>query len=604
MRTINRNSFALHCIACSNSIHLTQPGILVQTSALGRDSSYIVNNMNDFDREQYNSHRLSAGGEDINPPQRWSFRDLFWQKKAPETALHMVQEQEEVKASSKRMQRSRQGRRHHSMPETVGVKQAAAVATQDRQQPQGSPMPRCTSIPTHINRLDQSENESSIVSEVTLMTYSEEKQSAVKMAFFQRMRHEQKIRGNQLTMEEKEQLLREVQLEQEHKFQEQEHKFQEQDGNKKQHSDLLERLHALKNMQQQPMEEKTNCQTVQITFMSKAMANSTPNSTDAERMAQEGNMSRPGIRSAKERRRSSLDSTLTTKQGNHSSQGSRIKEEGRRSSLDCSFVTAKQGNILRTSSEDDDIPGSRPSPQEKHEDQQIDHQDDTERILLQAAQEEVLNHTNLSHLHLNQKGNQEQQDHSVVTSSSSSTKNKDAIHELIELKMLVANQQATIDTLSSKLHNLELLQSRQQQRQRGLEVENKKMTSQLNDCREREIQLQNELKLVTASFNQEQEVDDSLNGEREHRQQDLGRINVTLMNENVELRRQLMGMKKLVFGATMSEGTEDNEAAADTTAMAKRRRRSLVTETMGRRSLVTENTVDSTVFDDSIANTL
>ena len=63
-------------------------------------------------------------------------------------------------------------------------------------------------------------------------------------------------------------------------------------------------------------------------------------------------------------------------------------------------------------------------------------------------------------------------------------------------------------------------------------------------------------------------------------------------------------MKKLVFGATMSEGTEDNEAAADTTAMAKRRRRSLVTETMGRRSLVTENTVDSTVFDDSIANTL
>ena len=575
---------------------------------------------------QYNNHQPAfAGGED-STPQRWSFLDLFGQKKSFKT-VHNVQE---MKASPKGRQRSSQRScRRHSMPETDGVKQAAAaVATQEHQQPHGfDNAPRCTPIPAHINRLDQSENESSIVSEVTLMTYSDEKLSVIKEECFQRIQQEQKIRGSQLTVEEKEQLLREVQLEIE---MEQEQQFQTtprvqlQDGNplelyhatvqptaftKKQQPDLLKRLHALKN--------KTNCQSVQISFMTNAMANSSSSSI-AEGMAQERNIiSRPGIRSAKERRRTSLDSQVTTKRGN--SQGSRIKEERRRSSLDCSFVTAR-GGILGASSAGEYSSGVRSkvtavNPQEQHEDQPIDHQEDvtTEKILLQASQEDVLSHTDLSRLHLNQKDNIEQQDDVVTPSSSSSAKNKHAIHEIIELKMLVANQQATIDTLSSKLHNLELPanstnqhnrhihhqpstldQSQQQQRLRGLEVENQKLTSQLNKCREREIRLlQNEF--AAASTKQEQQcVDKSLNGEREHWQQDLERINISLMNDNGELRRQLMDMKKLLVRANGKEGTDGNTAVTDTTSMAKRRMRSSATEI----------TVDSTMFADSIATTL
>jgi len=82
------------------------------------------------------------------------------------------------------------------------------------------------------------------------------------------------------------------------------------------------------------------------------------------------------------------------------------------------------------------------------------------------------------------------------------------IDDVIELKILVANQQETIDTLSTKLHNLDVLSKRtlqeEQARIRQLEDEKLNLFKQLRECKE---------------------IGDSKNQE--------------LQDENIELKRQL-----------------------------------------------------------------
>jgi len=62
------------------------------------------------------------------------------------------------------------------------------------------------------------------------------------------------------------------------------------------------------------------------------------------------------------------------------------------------------------------------------------------------------------------------------------------IDDVIELKILVANQQETIDTLSTKLHNLDVLSKRtvqeEQARIRQLEEEKLNLIKQLRECKE------------------------------------------------------------------------------------------------------------------------
>lgn len=86
------------------------------------------------------------------------------------------------------------------------------------------------------------------------------------------------------------------------------------------------------------------------------------------------------------------------------------------------------------------------------------------------------------------------------------------IDDVIELKILVANQQETIDTLSTKLHNLEVLSKRtlqeEQSRIRQLEDEKLDLIKQLHECNE---------------------IGDSKNQE--------------LQAENIELKRQLEQMR-------------------------------------------------------------
>ena len=62
------------------------------------------------------------------------------------------------------------------------------------------------------------------------------------------------------------------------------------------------------------------------------------------------------------------------------------------------------------------------------------------------------------------------------------------IDDVIELKILVANQQETIDTLSTKLHNLDVLSKRtlqeEKSRIRQLEDEKLNLIKQLRECKE------------------------------------------------------------------------------------------------------------------------
>jgi len=95
------------------------------------------------------------------------------------------------------------------------------------------------------------------------------------------------------------------------------------------------------------------------------------------------------------------------------------------------------------------------------------------------------------------------------------------IRQIIELKLLVAEQQASIDTLSSRLRNAELSAGRRLARTEELEAENRSLADRLDECRARESNLRREL------------------GRR--------RDNEALMRENVEMRCQLSLMRGAVF---------------------------------------------------------
>lgn len=74
---------------------------------------------------------------------------------------------------------------------------------------------------------------------------------------------------------------------------------------------------------------------------------------------------------------------------------------------------------------------------------------------------------------------------------------QERIHDIIELKLLVANQQATIDVLSSNLHTLELatrqLRANDEANASELEEANRLLASRLDESRERETLLKREL---------------------------------------------------------------------------------------------------------------
>lgn len=91
-------------------------------------------------------------------------------------------------------------------------------------------------------------------------------------------------------------------------------------------------------------------------------------------------------------------------------------------------------------------------------------------------------------------------DSESIFTNPTNTSNRADIEELIELKMEIANQQATIDTMTTRLHNFEINNSklssslsREMKARRDAEKSNETLTEQLRQCREREIELRREI---------------------------------------------------------------------------------------------------------------
>ncbi len=91
-------------------------------------------------------------------------------------------------------------------------------------------------------------------------------------------------------------------------------------------------------------------------------------------------------------------------------------------------------------------------------------------------------------------------DSESICSTPTNTSNRADIEELIELKMEIANQQATIDTMKARLHNFEINNSklssslsREKKARKDVEKSNETLTEQLRQCREREIELRREI---------------------------------------------------------------------------------------------------------------
>lgn len=116
------------------------------------------------------------------------------------------------------------------------------------------------------------------------------------------------------------------------------------------------------------------------------------------------------------------------------------------------------------------------------------------------------------------------------------------IDDIIQLKILVAEQQATIDTQSANLHNLEveLAEHRRDPRQplmspnddepgsshaEALEDENRRLSNKLHRSRERETSWRTEL------------------DESNREQLELEGVNLTLMQENLKLRLMLRELR-------------------------------------------------------------
>lgn len=168
------------------------------------------------------------------------------------------------------------------------------------------------------------------------------------------------------------------------------------------------------------------------------------------------------------------------------------------------------------------------------------------------------------------KNNNEEEEGATHTSSVTSGF-KAHIDDIIELKLLVANQQATIDTLYSKLHNSELSNRQRKTNEAShiqkLEVENQVLATHLNECREREISLRNELHNSIKDKNQEldnrQALDNSIKS-----QQILQGRNFDLMKENSDLRRQVRELQEYQtsHNIIMDEGVRRSSKTTNTTS--------------------------------------
>lgn len=372
-----------------------------------------------------------------------------------------------------------------------------------------NPYNRRPSIPTSIYPLDlegdmdiemDRHSGHSYISECTMMTYSEERAEMIKKAFFQKIR-ESKIDILRLSMEQKEALLRKVQEEQDERF-----KREKKEKRKK----ILEQVGC------RPEDD-----TVVESTPQRKVAGVLASTFGPLKQSFGSIVSLPPPRNNRDE-----------KNQDNKNQGKNSKRRNR----SCTLTT------------------HNPDDNENHDNQEIveGHEDTTEGAPPREAQEmtTTLHHQNG---HIVWPQHEEFKESPTVAADealSGSIKHRACIDDIIELKLLVANQQATIDTLSSKLHNLQLANRQRtadtSPRSRDLEERNRRSSEALAECRERDMLPRKESN--SRHHHRARNSDDSNNGEDRRRSEG---INGELARENAALRRAL---RELRGGTTRGPG--------------------------------------------------
>ena len=138
------------------------------------------------------------------------------------------------------------------------------------------------------------------------------------------------------------------------------------------------------------------------------------------------------------------------------------------------------------------------------------------------------------------------------TNEGTAKNNALAIEELIELKMEIANQQATIDTITARLHNAEIDNSKlssslsqEKTARKAAEKSNEELIEKLRRCQESEIELRREVMSLSSArpplLKQSSTVDwgDADESDLVDRLKKLEQENEELSKENSRLKRRV-----------------------------------------------------------------
>ena len=382
-------------------------------------------------------------------------------------------------------------------------------------EPISSTLPRPPSLPSSIQSLDDCK---STMSELTLVTISDERAAAIKEEFFRRWG--QRTDQN-LTQEEKEELLNEIQAEEEVKWMEMKREHNALEGGKgeKDKNDILATFEKLLD-QNITLEEKealageTHAEEEVKSALTlegekeEKWGGKGKRPSEVERLEMFDRLNALRLQKQDEQSERRLSDQPLNDEDDEPEEGGDEELEGcdvslklddlakedrrasffqsrrdsrrsiRRSSIESSFnskATAKHGNaskeirdeILESWATGEGV-GEREYQGQKMQDRP--HQASTEPPPKDAT--------------------------SYDAAETSSIKTRMNIDELIELKLLAANQQATIDNLSSRVHNLELANTQLKKsasRVKELEVENQRLATQLSQCQQRELSLSKQL---------------------------------------------------------------------------------------------------------------
>lgn len=366
-------------------------------------------------------------------------------------------------------------------------------------------------------------DESSVVSEITHMTYSVEKAEMVVQEFVRRVVDVQRANGQKmLTREEKETLLDDVQREQDLKLRWQRKREEEEERLQQRRrqmpagygkGEIFEGLHGMR-LKKQARENEEGLPFKNDLGEGEETLGSSFGSDETEKHASGGDKVGPGL--------SSSSRHFGRPEERHASNTSWIGEMTRQQT--------RQGNGvgLRLSVE---FAPSRPNPYVAK------HCWEGDEISCHGEQEEA-KEVGQETEHGQSQQVQEPEESLLHTAPKTSSTVEDHIDEIIELKMLVATQQATIDTLSAKLHNLKLeLANRpairrkdkdNQVKMNALQAENRNLAEQLRLCQERE-----------ASWRTEATSRRTLLEDFDSEQIELEEKNLALMRENSALQRRL-----------------------------------------------------------------